>query len=92
MNWTPRTLKGQLTLLFLLLTLVPSLVLTTLATSRLLAALERWENPGVQRAGVARKSLKVRLRGESVRSTFRREYSRSDAFSQAGARKSQADL
>ncbi len=50
MGWTPRTLKGQLTLLFLVVTLVPSLLLTALATSRLLAALEQWENPGVQRA------------------------------------------
>jgi nitrogen fixation/metabolism regulation signal transduction histidine kinase len=50
MSLAPRTLKGQLTLVFLLLTLVPSLLLTGLATHRLLAALERWENPGVQRA------------------------------------------
>ncbi len=50
MAFAPRTLKGQLTLLFLVLTLVPSLTLTVLATHRLLAALERWENPGVQRA------------------------------------------
>ncbi len=50
MPFAPRTLKGQLTLLFLVLTLAPSLVLTGFATHRLLAALERWENPGVQRA------------------------------------------
>src|SRR5512140_2616606 len=46
----PRTLRGQLTVLFLALTLLPALMLTALATHRLLASLERWENPGVQRA------------------------------------------
>ncbi len=50
MAFPPRTLKGQLTLIFLALTLVPSLTLTVISTHRLLAALERWENPGVQRA------------------------------------------
>ncbi len=50
MALAPRTLRGQLTLLFLALTLVPSLSLTAIATHRLLASLERWENPGVQRA------------------------------------------
>ena len=50
MGWTPRTLKGQLTVLFLLLTLGPALLLTGVATRGVLAALERWENPGVQSA------------------------------------------
>ena len=49
-GWSPRTLRGQLTLLFLALTLVPSLLLTTLVTRRLLDAVARWEQPGVQRA------------------------------------------
>jgi len=47
---TPRTLKGQLTVLFLLLTLGPALLLTAVATRGVLSALERWENPGVQSA------------------------------------------
>lgn len=50
MAMAPRTLGGQLMLLFLVLTLLPSLTLTALATHRLLASLERWENPGVQSA------------------------------------------
>jgi nitrogen fixation/metabolism regulation signal transduction histidine kinase len=50
MRLSPRTLKGQLTALFLLLTLVPSLLLTLAATRQLLSALERWENPSVQSA------------------------------------------
>jgi nitrogen fixation/metabolism regulation signal transduction histidine kinase len=49
-GWTPRTLKGQLTVLFLLLTLGPALLLTAVATRGVLSALERWENPGVQSA------------------------------------------
>ncbi len=44
------TLKSQLRLLFLLLTLVPSLLLTLAATQQLLSALDRWENPSVQAA------------------------------------------
>ena len=46
----PRTLKGQLALLFLVLTLVPSLVLTTMTTYRLWTALEGWQQKGVQDA------------------------------------------
>jgi nitrogen fixation/metabolism regulation signal transduction histidine kinase len=46
----PRTLKGQLALLFLVLTLVPALLLTALATKGLLDALGEWHKPGVQRA------------------------------------------
>jgi len=49
-GWTPRTLKGQLTVLFLLLTLGPAILLTAVATRGVLSALERWENPGVQSA------------------------------------------
>jgi nitrogen fixation/metabolism regulation signal transduction histidine kinase len=50
LGWTPRTLKGQLTVLFLILTLGPSLLLTAVATRGVLTALERWDNPGVQSA------------------------------------------
>ena len=50
MIWAPRTLKGQLTVLFLVFTLVPSLLLTAVATRELLYALSRWQGPGVQEA------------------------------------------
>jgi nitrogen fixation/metabolism regulation signal transduction histidine kinase len=47
---TPRTLRGQLTALFLVLTLVPAVLVTAVATHRLFAALSRWSSPEVQRA------------------------------------------
>jgi len=50
MRFAPRTLKGQLTLFFLLLALVPAAALTGFTTWRLLQAMERWEQPGIQEA------------------------------------------
>jgi nitrogen fixation/metabolism regulation signal transduction histidine kinase len=49
-GWTPRTLKAQLTLLFLVLTLGPAILLTALAAREALFAVARWENEGVERA------------------------------------------
>ena len=46
----PRTLKGQLTLLFLVFTLVPTVLVTAILAERLLDAVARWEHPGVQQA------------------------------------------
>lgn len=50
MRLAPRTLKGQLTLLFLVFTLVPSLLITGLAIRQLFQASARTEHPVVQEA------------------------------------------
>jgi nitrogen fixation/metabolism regulation signal transduction histidine kinase len=50
MGLAPRTLKGQLTTLFLVLTLVPAIALTTIATRQLLWSLSLWHRPPVQHA------------------------------------------
>jgi nitrogen fixation/metabolism regulation signal transduction histidine kinase len=50
MGWAPRTLKGQLTALFLILTLVPSVLLIAFGASRILSAVAKWETPGVELA------------------------------------------
>lgn len=50
MRFPPRTLRGQLTLLFLILTIVPAVTLALLVTPRWLDALSSWQQPGVQEA------------------------------------------
>lgn len=50
MALAPRTLKGQLTFLFLLLTLVPALALTLFSARQIVLAVARWETPGVRQA------------------------------------------
>lgn len=70
MRFAPRTLKGQLTALFLILTLVPSVLLLAVATRQLLVTLARWQQPGVQRALDGSVSLTLEL-GERAENDLR---------------------